>query len=153
MRIRMHLDDLDESMATKKEIDPTLDAIAVYLREQINPQGEPQLRLIEVRSYCDTLDERILWPTTSLVFVDGMPRAMVNVLPEGISGVPIRPGRTDIDLHVLEETIHALTRQMNALLEDCTTTGPLLKAPSRKVFMQARASLPKGYAMSFSNRG
>lgn len=74
-KIRRHVGGLDESMATMKEIEPTMEAVKAALLE-FYPLLE--MNQVEVNLYWPFMDTRIGWTTTYLVKVDGFPMAYTD---------------------------------------------------------------------------
>ena len=53
---------------------------------------------------------------------------------------------------ILEHAVRQLTKQLDELLQDSTDEKGNPKAPSKKVYMKARACLPAGYAMALTKQ-
>lgn len=56
------------------------------------------------------------------------------------------------DNKVLEIALSVLTKQLNELVADCTDEKGKVKAPSNKVLMQSKASLPSWCSESFKKK-
>jgi hypothetical protein len=78
--------------------------------------------------------------------------ALIHFHPELIKRrAEAQPEAKSDEVRVLELATQKLTEMLNELLEDCTE-GQLVDAPSRKLYMKARACLPAGYSMSLTKK-
>lgn len=78
MKIRQHRGSLRDAMETCVDIEPSLDALKAYIERVYEAMYFEPWHSIDVFLYANFLDERIGWPKTFMVKVNGYPFAYTD---------------------------------------------------------------------------